>query len=430
MGRRAFAFALLVAGLHVPAALRANDDIRYKVARGDTLIGLAQKYLARPLDYRLVQRKNGIANPRAIPVGTTISIPRSLLKYRQSNARLASLRGDVSLIGKPALSVGQLMSEGDILRTGPGSSASLALEDGSRISLPSNSQIKIIFVRRYLLDSSLDYDFEVGRGGARSRVAPMKSPNDRYRVRTPKAVSAVRGTDFQTRFDDAANRDFAEVDEGAIAVGLPKGGDIALPAGNGLAVRPDGSSVTEAMLPPPALEGAGRLQNNPQVRFALPALAGPVAGYRLIVAADAGFNDLVADLVSTAAAADAGALPDGNYFLRARAISTNGIEGSPVTYAFKRRLNSVRATAGAGNDGWAFKWDGEGSGVIRYHFQLHRGGIDKPPMVDEPGLDVKQVSLSDLEPGEYYWRVGSVQFAEGQSSANWTPFEKITVSED
>ncbi|MBK8161488.1 MAG: hypothetical protein IPK59_22995 [Rhodospirillaceae bacterium] len=44
-------------------------------------------------------------------------------------------------------------------------------------------------------------------------------------MRTPKAVSAVRGTDFQTRFDDTAKRDFAEVDEGALAIGVKNGGN-------------------------------------------------------------------------------------------------------------------------------------------------------------------------------------------------------------
>jgi hypothetical protein len=431
MAHKTFGLALLIAGLCLaapaPALANANDNIRYTVGRGDTLISFGQKYLIRADDYRTIQRTNRIANPRAIPVGTVLLVPRGLLKYQSSSAQLASVRGNVVAAARPA-ATGQALNEGQMIQTGKGSFASLVLENGSRVSLPSNSQLKILRLRRYVIDGSLDYDFLVDRGGARSRVAPLKSPNDRYQVRTPKAVSAVRGTDFQTRFDDTENRDFAEVDEGALAVGLEKGGEIPVASGNGLAVAADGSSIQEAMLPPLQLEGAGRLQKDSAVRFVLPPRDNIIGGFRATVATDAGFHDQVSDLITQGDTADFGPLADGKYFFRARAISANGIQGLPITYAFKRRLNNVKATAGASNDGWAFKWESEGAGLIRYHFQLHKGSTANAAMVDEPALDARQVNLSDLTPGEYFWRVGAVQYADGESNTNWTPFEKIIVS--
>lgn len=427
MARKTVALALLAAGIGLGAPALADDNLRYQVARGDTLIEFGQKYLARPLDYRIVQKTNRITDPQAMPIGKILSVPRSLLKYQLSTARIATVRGDVvvqsSVSARAATQ--QILAEGQSIQTGRGSSASLLLEDGSRISLPSNSQLKIIRLRRYALDNALDYDFEVQRGEARSRVMPLRTQNDRYQIRTPKAVSAVRGTDFQTRFDEAEGRDFAEVDDGALAVALPAGAEVAVATGNGLAVQPDGSAITEAMLPPPDLTGAGRLQKDSNVIFALP--SGNVAAYRIAIAADSGFQDRVADLVAQAPAADFGALADGNYFLRARAISANGIEGLPATYAFKRRLNNVRATAGASDIGWVFKWEGEGQGLIRYQFQLHKGSTDNAPMVDELALEGRQIILSDLVPDTYFWRVGAVQYVDGESNTNWTPFEKIIV---
>jgi hypothetical protein len=428
MAHKAVALALLATGLNLCVTAHASDELRYRVARGDTLIAFGQKYLARPIDYRIVQRTNRINDPRAIPIGTILSVPRSLLKYQPLTARFATVRGDVTLLssGTAPATTGQTLSEGQTIQTGRGSSASLLLEDGSRISLPSNSRLKILRLRRYVLEAAVDYDFEVQRGEARSRVVPLKSKNDRYQMRTPKAVSAVRGTDFQTRFDEAAGRDFAEVDDGALAVALPAGTEVAVATGNGLAVQPDGSSIAEAMLPPPELAGAGRLQTDTNVTFALP--SGDATAYRIAIAADSGFHDRVVDLVAQAPKADFGTLADGNYFLRARAISANGIEGLPTTYAFKRRLNNVRATAGASDAGWVFKWDGEGQGLIRYQFQLHKGSTDSAPMVDEVTLDGRQIILSDLAPDNYFWRVGSVQYVDGESNTNWTPFEKIIVS--
>lgn len=417
----------LAMGLCAPA--HASDDLTYKIVRGDTLIGLAEKYLLRSSDYRIVQKRNRIFDARFIPVGTVIKLPRSLLKFQPSTARLSSVKGQVSTLiqgsSKSAAS-GQMLAEGQALRTAGGSFATLLLEDGSRISVPSNTELKVVRLRRYTLESALDYDFQVERGAARSKVAPLKSANDRYQVRTPKAVSAVRGTDFQTRFDVAANRDFAEVDEGALAVGLKGGKELPVPAGNGLAVSADGSAIAETLLPPLDIAGAGRLQNQPSVRFSL-ASAGTTGRVRASIASDAGFENQVADAVVDGGSVDFGGLEDGNYFFRARAISANGLEGLPATYAFKRRLNSVSGSAGASDDGWAFKWNGEGRGTIRYNFQLFRGTTKGVAMVDETGLSAQQINLSELPDGEYYWRVGAVQYADGETNTNWTPFEKIIV---
>jgi hypothetical protein len=421
---------LMTLGLLPAMPARAADDINYTIKRGETLIQLADKYLVRPADYAKVQKANAIRNASAIPIGTVIRFPRSLLKFQAAQAKLVAVRGQVTTIsaGRTANAQnGLTLGEGASVKTAGSSFATLSLEDGSRISLPSNSDLKIVRLRKYMLGSSLDYDFEVGRGGARSKVAPLKSSNDRYQVRTPKAVSAVRGTDFQTRYDDATSRDYAEVVEGGLAVGLGNAAATDLPAGNGLAVSADGSATREALMAAPQIEGAGKMQSNKSVLFALPQIAGSQA-MRISIASDAGFVDQIADITAKGPTAEFPMLEDGNYFVRARAVSEAGIEGMPATYAFKRRMNSVAASAGAGADGWSFKWLTEGRGKMLYHFQLYRGSTDGPPMVDEAGLTAQQISLSDLPPSDYYWRVASVQYVDGEVSTNWTDFEKISVS--
>jgi hypothetical protein len=49
-------------------------------------------------------------------------------------------------------------------------------------------------------------------------------------------------------------------------------------------------------------------------------------------------------------------------------------------------------------------------------------------MVDEAGLDTQMITLSDLTPADYFWRVASVQYIDSEVAISWTPFEKITVS--
>jgi hypothetical protein len=403
----------------------ASDDapIRYAVRKGDNLITLGERYLRSPQSYKIVQQQNRIADPHAIPVGKVISIPRSLLKFRPASAKLISVRGQV-LAGPAAASVGQTLREGSEISTGPSSFATMLLDDGSRMSLPSNSDVRIRRLRSYVLGGSLDYDFDIAKGGIRSSVLKHKSGDDRYQVRTPKAVSAVRGTDFQSRYDADAGSDFAEVVEGGLAVNAGSGASRALPAGNGLAVKQGGGVITEALLAPPSLREPGKTQADKVIRFT----SENPGGIRYTIAADAGFVEQVADAVVPDGKAEFAELGNGNYFVRARAISNNGIQGMPATFAFKRRLNGVSASAGQGVDGYVFRWIGEGEGTQRFHFQLFRNSTDRIAMVDEAGLTSDRVSISDLPQGDYFWRVGVVQYLDGEVAINWTPLEKLSVS--
>jgi hypothetical protein len=413
-----------------PATAASDDTIIYVVKRGDNLITLGKRYLISDTGYLQIQKVNAVRDPNVITIGTRLRIPRNLLRYNASSAELVAVRGNVTIARAGASNVaskGISLSEGATIRTASSSFATLSLENGSRVSLPSNSDLRIIRLRRYVIDSSLDYDFAVGRGGASSKVAPLKNPNDRYVVKTPKAVSAVRGTDFQSRYDEAGGKDFAEVTEGGLAVDLDGGGSTPLPAGNGLAVKADGGVIKEALLPSMTVPDAGQLQKDKIVSFALPKADG-VMGARVTLASDAGFVDQAADATFTGNAATFQDIDDGNYFVRIRPVSANGIEGLPVTYGFKRRQNAVSASASASDKGYAFKWLADGKGVLRYHFQLYRGQPTGVPMVDEAGLKEQQISLSDLPPSDYYWRVASVQYVDGEVFTNWTPFEKLTVS--
>ncbi len=418
----------LAAMFLAPAANAAPGDeyIRYTARKGDTLIALGNQYLINPQNYRIIQRNNRIADPRRIPVGKVIFFPRALLKFQPAKARLLSVRGSVLLnVGgsRSTASTGQIIGEGAALSTAGASFVTLALDNGSKVSLPSNSDMRIHRLRTYTLGGSLDYDFDIDRGAARSKVTPLQTPGDRYQMHTPKAVSAVRGTDFEMRHDDASGNDFAEVDEGALAVGSG-GSEFALPAGNGLAVTASGL-IREPLKAAPLLSDPKRVYANEDVQFAV---QDKDAGHYFQLSTDAGFIDHVGEARVTDGTASFGNLPNGSYFLRVRTISPSGIQGLPATYAFKRRLNGIKGTAEHGAEGYAFRWAGEGEGVRRYHFQLFQGSLDGQLIIDEAALDGSQIVISDLPPGEYFWRVGSVQYLDGEASTNWTDPEKLIAS--
>lgn len=427
-------FLALCFAVSTPAVAQSQSDnprISYLVKPGDTLIGLANKYFRKASDYRVVQRMNRIRNPRLISIGKKINIPFHVLKYRKSEASLSAFRGNVSIAnnGRSLKPVKGLdIVEGSQLTTAAGSFLTLQLEDGSRVSMPSNSKVRVMRLRHILLTDSVDYELAVDRGRLRSKVTPFGSKPGRYRVRTPVSVSAVRGTDYRTRVDEEAGAAFSETVEGEIDVAA---GSItaAIPQGIGARAAESGDLAKAKLLTPPKLIDPAKVQSEENVNFEIASRAVAV-GHRVVVSSDAGFVDIVADQQDKGNVISMTELPNGRYFAKATAISADGFEGMPANYSFKRSLNTLSGSADKSDFGFRFKWFGEGSGKRLYRFQLLRGSKTAVPIVDEAAMTVDTLTLSELPDGDYYWRVGVTQFEdddENSVSQKWTEFEKLTV---
>lgn len=426
---------LLCLVITLPAYAQSKGDnprIEYQFKSGDTLIELAQKYFRKLSDYRIVQNLNRIRDPHQIPVGKKVTIPFHLLKYRKSQANLSAFRGNISIaaMGKSLAPVkGMNLDEGLQLSTAAGSFLTMQLEDGSRVSVPSNSKVRITRLRHILLTDSVDYELAVDRGRLRSKVTPFGEKPGRYKVRTPVSVSAVRGTDYRTRFDDRAEVAFSETVEGAIEVSTDKNA-AAVPEGKGARANSAGETVTANLLPAPELIDPAKVQSEKQLSFSMQP-SDLASGLRLLISSDAGFVDIVAEQKEEGDEVRFDGIPNGRYFAKATALSGQGFEGMPSTYAFKRLLNTVSGSAEQDDFGYKFKWFGEGSGKRLFRFQLLKGSKTAVPIVDETDLTVDSLTLSELPDGEYYWRVGVTQYSEDAElgvSQKWTEFEKLTVA--
>lgn len=423
--------ALGVATVVVPqvaaaqVAKAASDDrMTYRVAAQDTLFGLSRKFLTGPRAAAEVQRINRIRDPRRIPVGTVLAIPRHLLRFEPIALRVATFSGPVTLGGGGAPERGQVLGEGMEIGTGANGFVTLAGVDGSRVSLPSNSRVRVKESRRYLINRAASIELEVLRGRAEVSAA-KQAPQGQFRLRSPVAVSAVRGTVFRVGYVEERASGTTEVIEGLVGVATPKAGlDVA--AGFGAAARGDGQVVKESLLPAPDAPGAGRVQTEPQVSFALSPVAG-AAGYRVQIARDAGFVEVIAESSGAAPEARFAGIGNGRLFMRANAIAPSGIEGLGQTFAFRRQQVGVRAEAGAVADGFRFTWLAEGEGQSLYRFQLFPAAEGQPPLVDEPGLREPGLTLTALRPGAYRWRVGVTQVTADGTAEVWTPLEKLTV---
>jgi hypothetical protein len=415
-----------------------TEKITYIFERGDTLSSLAKNYLRKWSDYVTVQRLNHIADPHQIPVGKPVRIPVYLLKYRSSEAKLSAFRGSVSIAssGRNLTPVrGMNIGENSHITTAAGSFLTLQLEDGSRVSLPSNSHVRITRLRHILLTDSIDYEIAVDKGRVRSKVEPFEKKADRYRVRTPVAVSAVRGTDYRTRVDEISGTTFSETIEGEVVVAtgasLSSGRLISIAAGTGAAATATGALTKAKLLPPPEIVDPGKIQSEANLRFAVVPRDAAI-GYRIIIGSDAGLVDVVAEAEGQGSILELPTIPNGRYFAKVTALAADGFEGMPAIYAFKRQLGTLGGNADAGNFGYRFKWFGEGEGQRFYRLQILKDNKSSVPIVDEAGLSLDSVTLSDLADGEYYWRVGVIQFSSDPEDREviekWTDFEKLTVA--
>lgn len=410
----------------------ADESIVYVVRQNDTLISLARSWLIRETDWKQVQRINAIADPHRLAVAKPLRLPLRLLKFRPASATVAAFRGDASAsVGGGALrqvTMGQALGEGARVVTGPASSLSIALTDGSVITLPSNSALRITRLRKLLITDSIDYELALESGGVRSRVSPFRSRDDRFRLRNPIAVSAVRGTDFRNHYDANGGTARAELIEGGLALtGPANAAETRLDAEFGAVIGKAGGIAVEPLLPAPLLASGGAVQREPALAFSIGAVPG-AQGYKLQIARDSGFVDIVDEAASVTPGFERPTLGNGNYFARFTAIAGSGLEGLPGTFAFKRRLATSTQAAAPGADGYVFRWVSTGEGVRRYRFQLSAQG-NPVYIVDEAGLTGTSIILGDLAPGRYQWRVGTTTFAPDETDIDWTAYENFTIDE-
>lgn len=413
-----------------PAPDAGAGVIEYAMTKGENLFSLAQKALTRQADYRHIQRLNRIADPRRIPVGTVLRLPVPLLRSEPLAARIVALRGDVALrLGDRPIEAraGAELGPGTSLQTGPDGFVTLLLPNGSRTSMPTRTRMRIVRLHRIILTGSLDYELAVDGGKVETLASPLgEDRNNRFRIRTPRAIAAVRGTRFRVGYDAADS--LAEVIEGKVAASSEGSGAAAsLTPGFGAVIAASGSLATEALLPEPDLQEPGRVQTDPLVRLVLNPLAGAKA-YHVQIAEDAGFAKILAEQQQAAAAFAFGNIPNGRLFVRASAIAMSGLEGLPQTFAMRRVLAGVAASAQAEDDTMRFSWGGEGEGRRTYSFQLGLAKGDAPLLVNEAGLAGDGIRIGALEPGVYRWRVGVRQEADGEVVENWLPYEKLTVA--
>ncbi|MBN3039362.1 MAG: FecR domain-containing protein [Candidatus Omnitrophica bacterium] len=148
------------------------------------------------------------------------------------------------------------LNEGDQIRTGIGAKAELLLQDGSFIRLKENSSLAIIRARKQTDNDATLYNLDLRVGEIMLELQEL-SKGSEFKVKTPTAVAAVRGTTYYVRTGtmvvDGEEKKFVQVyvDEGTVEyTNTVSGESCIVPQGLTAIVFEDGTIEGPYPLPP------------------------------------------------------------------------------------------------------------------------------------------------------------------------------------
>ncbi|KVF26423.1 FecR domain-containing protein [Burkholderia vietnamiensis] len=436
VARDALCATWLVATSVVPLAASARPPVsemtHYTTRANDTLYGIAQRYLQSPQDWRRLARVNHVSATRRLRTGVELKVPVARLRRESLSARVLAVQGAAERVAGGfvvPLVVGMSLNEGDRVRTADTGFVTLELPDGTLVSMLSDSDLRLTTLRRTCLTNTIERAFSLERGSLDSEVKHLKHRDDRFEIHAPSVTAGVRGTQFRTHADagDAATR--IEVLDGAVTVASdPDSQPTLVPAHYGLIAGAAGE-IGEAveLLPAPSLIKPERVQDEPDVTFDLAPLAG-ARQYHVQLARDAGALDLFRQTRTETSRATFGEVPDGTYFVRITALDANGLEGEPRIYAFERRQMGLAASATPQAKGYVFRWTPTGADThTRYRFVLSSSPDLHAPIIDEEGLSGREIMVSNLTAGDYYWAVEMEVFEAGRFYDKMSPIRALTL---
>lgn len=402
----------------LPAKGTAADEWDYRIAPGDTLIGIAARLLQPPADWRALKRLNQVQNTRRLQPQSILRIPFDWLRAEGALAEVAAVVGSVTVVGNGPAMAGMKLRGADAISTGAQSSVLLRFADGTQVLLSEQSRVSLLRVMQLRGTGSHVTTLELLDGAAETLTPP--GPRQRFEIRTPVLDLGVRGTEFRARFDAGQQRAHLEVLQGQVAASRTP-----VDASFGVVANTAGVGPVQALLPAPALTALAALQERLPLAFDWPAAAG-AAAWRAQILDQEGSKNLLLDSRFASPKARWSDLPDGLYRLRVRGISADGLEGRHSDHLFRLKarpepplLREPAIDERVVGEQARFSWTPAQLAVpetARFRLQVASGSDFKAPTHDLADLAQPQVSLS-LPPGNWFWRVASVRLPAAAGAA-------------
>jgi len=412
----------------------AADEWIYTVRPGDNLWDLTRKYLVSIRFWRPLQRLNRIVDPLHMRPGFKLRVPKPWSRILEVGTRVIAVEGQAQIItaigqaGRVA-KAGDVLKRGDRLSTPAGSSLMLEFSDGTRLLLRGGSDLELNRLEGYGDGEVGQTRLNMPRGRMESQANPKNISGTRFEIRSPSALTAVRGTDFRLAVAEEGKRSRIEVIEGRVQVAdegqtVPVSSGFGIVAGGGVAEPPRRLPATP--------QGLSISQVVEEVSFPVLTAADPgIASYRLQISASRErerplYERLFAPGLTPVNVAD---LDDGRYILKVRAVAEDGLEGKDALYAFElntRPPAPIQLTPLAESRSVErlpeFTWARPESSAA-YHFQLASDQAMTRLVVERRQLKGERLTLDGpLSSGRYFWRVTALD-AEGKPGPMGVPRE-------
>ncbi len=403
---------------------RDEGEWIYNIQPGDTLLQIAQRQLANADAWKQLQKLNKISDPRKLIAGRTLRIPDSLSGPDLAQAEAVLVKGQVTVSrgdGAPAvpLQSGDLLRVGSTIETTDNGLLTLRFADQSRMLVSPNSRLTLNQLQFKRSSDEGIMHATLKDGSVESQVNPLKGTGARYEIKTPSLNLAVRGTTFRVQLDGKTGLTRSSVLEGAVKATNAKG-EVNIPAGFGSVATPGKAPGSpRALLPPPTLAGGGTPIDYFPTRFDWKELK-DARQYRVEIVSMGGEQRLVQAVTTRDPRSAWTSLPNGDYRIRVRGVDDRGLEGQDGIFDFKVAAWPAAPMIHAPLDGATLSGEKIGFRWARVaaadflRFQVARDKEFKDIVMQVRSLTARSAGMVvPLQPGRYYWRVGSVKKSEG-----------------
>lgn len=398
----------------------------YEVRQGDTLIDIAKRYLLSASDWVGVVRDNHISRPRQLQPGSVISLPMERMRHVKLQAHVAYLRGNVqvrrSAAGAPpqALVLGDELNEGDLIEVEKQGFATLTLADGSRLLLSGGSRLRLQSLRDLPTANVGLADFVLEAGHVQADVQHQR-PGSRFEVKTPMAITGVRGTHFGVGLPATDGAQVTDVTQGVVAVSPARwpSEEVAVAMGQGAVVKPGDRRPPAVRLLLPAPDLSAWPARVDTARWTAPAATSPAAaqGYEVALA-DAKSPEAVV-FEDTSQDIHWGPVPDGVYEVSVRVLDADRVPGLVASRTVRVKtlpvapfLQSPPNEQVVGPEAQSLVCT-DVPGVGRYALQVSRDGDFKDVLettISEQGCGFR---FTPPGLGTYHWRAASLDAGAG-----------------
>ncbi|MES9885016.1 MAG: FecR domain-containing protein [Sedimenticola sp.] len=343
---------------------------------------------------------------------------QSFAKVKQAQGVVQKISGQGDTLSD--IVTGDHLAMGESIKTGPDSSMTIEFTDQSIMMISENSRLSMNSLYRSIDTGETDTVVRLDTGSAESRVTKAKGFRARYQVITPALQLAVRGTVFVVNVDGVTGTTRSMVMEGTVTAS-GGGKDVDLSAGHGTVAEPGKPpSEPRAMLDAPVLKTMDSLIRRLPLHLVWEP-APNVSRYHLQLLTGSSFENLIHDKVYSANEAFLDDLPDADYKVRLRAIDEQGIEGKNGAQQFTLDAHPIPPEIQSPKNGDIIKrkkarflWTNAPE-ANSYLFQVSDSKDFSKTVSRVNNLlgTMKGISVR-LAPGEYFWRIASINEAGEQ----------------